>query len=225
MKSILIIGLGDFGRHLCRNLVKLKNEIMIIDKDETALEDLTDLVTSSMIADCTQRNVLQSLGVSSFDFCFVCIGSNFQSNLIITNTLKELGAKYVVSQTNDETLANFLLRNGADDIIHPNKDSAMRAAVKYNNDSIFDYIELKDGYSIYEITPIKEWIGKSILESDIRVKHDVYIIGIISPSGGIDIMPSPHTIIKSDNRLMVLANEKTIDRLLKRENKTFRDKS
>ncbi len=156
MKSILIVGLGDFGHHLCRHLARLKNEIMIIDKDETAIEDLTDLVTSSMIADCTQKSVLQSLGVNSFDICFVCIGSNFQSNLIITNTLKELGAKYVISQTNDETLAKFLLHNGADEIIHPKKDSAMRAAVKYNNDHIFDYIDLKDGYSIYEITTNNE---------------------------------------------------------------------
>lgn len=216
MKSILIIGLGDFGHYLCRDLADLKNEIMVVDQDETAIEDLLDIVSDSLIADCTRESVLKKIGVSDFDICFVCVGGNFQSSLEITSLLKDLGAKYVVSMVRSEVHAKFLLRNGADEVIHPNRGAARRAAVKYNNDHIFDYIDLKDGYSIYEITPMKEWVNKTILSSDIRARHEMYIIGIVSASGRTNFMPDPQTIIRGDDHLMVLAHQDTIDRMMRR---------
>lgn len=216
MKSMLIIGLGDFGHHLCRHLVHMKDEVLIMDKDEAALDDLQDIANTRLIADCTQKSALERVGVANFDICFVCIGSDFKSNLIIVSLLKELGARYVVSQTDDEVLAKFLLNNGADEIIHPNKDSAMRAAVKYSSEHIFDYVNLKGGYSIYEITPLDEWVGKSILQSEIRDKYNTYIIGILSVDSGTTVMPSPNTVIRHDDRLMVLAHETTMKKLLKK---------
>ncbi len=216
MKSMLIIGLGDFGHHLCHQLVKMKNEVMVIDKNEAAIEDLNGIAHSRLIADCTSSNVLEKIGVSNFDICFVCIDADFKTSLIIVNLLKELGAKYVISQTDDDVLAKFLLKNGADEIIYPNSDSAVRAAVKYSSEYIFDYINLDAEYSIYEITPIKEWVGKSILESKIREKYDTYIIGIYSADGKKTIMPNPNTVIKAADHLMVLAHAKTIELLLKK---------
>lgn len=214
MKSILIIGLGDFGHYLCRELMQFKNEIMIIDQDETALEDLTGLVTSSLIGDCTRESVLRSIGVQNFDLCFVCISGNFQANLEITSLLKDLGAKHVVSQVRSEIHSKFLLRNGADEVIHPNKVSAKRAAVKYSSDRVFDYIDLGDGYSIYEITPLKEWVNKSILDSNIRARYDMYIIGIVSKDDVSNYMPTPQTVIEKDDHLMVLAHESTMARFM-----------
>ncbi|MCC8047044.1 MAG: TrkA family potassium uptake protein [Clostridiales bacterium] len=216
MKSILIIGLGDFGHYLCRDLANLKNEIMIVDQDETAMEDLLDIVSDSLIADCTRESVLKKLGVDNFDICFVCISGNFQCSLEITSLLKDLGAKYVVSMVRSEVHAKFLLRNGADEVIHPNRGAAMRAAVKYNNDHIFDYIDLKDGYSIYEITPMKDWIGRTILASDIRARHGLYIVGIIGTDGHTNFMPDPQTMIRDGEHLLVLAHRDTIDRLMKK---------
>ncbi len=216
MMSFLMIGLGNFGHYLCRDLAELRNEIMIVDKEETALEDLLDVATSSLIADCTRESVLQRIGVANFDLCFVCIGGSFQNNLEITSLLKDLGAKYVVSQANNEVHAKFLLRNGADEIIHPNKDAALRAAVKYNNDHVFDYIDLRDGYSVYEITPLREWVGKSILTSNIRAKYDVYVIGILSKTSGDNIMPSPQAVIQAEDHLMVLAHESTMEKLIRK---------
>ncbi len=216
MKSMLVIGLGDFGHHLCRQLVKMKNEVMVIDKEETALDDLKDIAHSRLIADCTSRNVLERVGVSNFDICFVCVDADFKSSLIIVDHLKSLGAQYIVSQTDDDVLAKFLMQNGADEIIYPNSDSALRAAVKYSSEYIFDYIDLGAEYSIYEITPIREWVGKSILESRIREKYDTYIIGINSADGKKTVMPNPNTVIKGTDHLMVLAHEKTIQAFLKK---------
>ncbi|MCD8153018.1 MAG: TrkA family potassium uptake protein [Clostridiales bacterium] len=216
MKSFLIIGAGDFGHYLCRDLAKMKNEVLIVDKNEMALEDLLDVATSTLIADCRRESVLKRLGVSNFDVCFVCISSNFQSNLEITSLLKDLGAPYVVSQAGNEVHIKFLLRNGADEIIHPHKDSAMRAAVKYNSEHVFDYVDLKDGYSVYEITPLPEWVNRSILDSDIRAKYNVYIIGIVHGEGRTDYMPHPQTIIRGDDHLMILAHEDTMEKLLRK---------
>lgn len=216
MKSMLIIGLGDFGHHLCHQLVKMKNEVMVIDKNEAAIDDLKDVAHSRLIADCTSRNTLEMVGVSNFDICFCCVDADFKSSLVIVNTLKELGAKRVVSQTDDSTLAKFLLKNGADEIIYPNSDSAVRAAVKYSSEYIFDYIDIGAEYSIYEISPIKEWVDKSILESRIREKYDTYIISINSQDGTKSVMPSPDSVIRATDHLLVLAHEKTVQTFLKK---------
>ena len=216
MKSMLIIGLGDFGHHLCRQLVEMKNEVMVVDKNEAALDDVHDIVSSRIIADCTSRSVLEKIGVNNFDMCFVCIDADFKTSLMIVSMLKELGAKRVVSQTDDDVLAKFLLKNGADEIIYPNKDSALRCAVKFSSEYIFDYIDLGAEHAIYEITPIKEWVGRSILESRIREKYDTYIIGIFSEDGKKTIMPSPKTVIQATDHLMVLAHAKDVEVFLKK---------
>ena len=122
MKTVLIIGMGRFGQHLCRKMLKLNNEVMIVDRNEEAMEDLLPLVTNAKIGDCTNEEVLHSLGIGNFDLCFVCIGTNFQSSLEITSLLKEAGAKYVISKATRDIQAKFLLRNGADAVVYPEKD-------------------------------------------------------------------------------------------------------
>ena len=121
MKSILMIGMGKFGHHLCKNLCEMGNQVMIVDMDEKKLEDLLPIVTTAKIGDCTNVEVLKSLGVGNFDMCIVCIGTNFQSSLEITSLVKELGAAYVVSKANRDIHAKFLLRNGADEVIYPGR--------------------------------------------------------------------------------------------------------
>lgn len=216
MKSILIIGMGRFGHHLCRNLLEQDNEIMIVDKLESALEDMTSLVTSALVADCTNEDVLGNIGVSDFDICFVCIGDDFQSNLEITCLLKELGAGYVVSLSERVIHTKFLLRNGADDVIHPDKDIAERVAIKYSNDNIFDYIELRNDYSIFEISPLKEWIGKSLKDSDIRAKHNISIIAIKNDNGEMDVTPYADYVIKPNDHLMIISHKKDIVNIIRK---------
>ncbi len=216
MKSVLIIGLGRFGHHLCSNLLEQKNEIMIVDKDASAVEDLMSRVTSALVADCTKEDVLKSIGVDDFDICFVCIGRDFQSNLEITSLLKDLGAKLVVSLSERTIHTKFLLRNGADEVIHPDKDIAERVAVKYSNDNIFDYIELQSGYSMHEILPLEEWVGKSLRESNIRAKHHVSIVGIKSSEGVINFSPLADYVISATDHLMIIAQKNDIEKIIKK---------
>lgn len=216
MKSILIIGMGRFGSHLCMNLSKLNNEIMIVDEQEERLEDLLPYVTSAKIGDCTNVKVLESLGISNFDLCIVCIGSNFQNSLEITSLLKDLGAKRVVSKANRDIHAKFLLRNGADEVIFPDRDIAEKLAVSLSADQVFDYIDLADGYSIYEIGVIPEWVGKSILEVNFRARYHLSIIGI-KHDERTKIMPGADYVFQSGEHLMVIGHQKDMDKIIRQK--------
>lgn len=215
MKSILIIGMGRFGAHLCMDLSKLDNEIMIVDREEEKLEDLLPYVTSAKIGDCTNEKVMKSLGVGNFDLCFVCIGSNFQSSLEITSLLKEFGASYVVSKANRDIHAKFLLRNGADEVIYPDRDIAEKVAVRFSANQVFDYVELGSGYSIYEIAPLQEWIGKSVREINVRAKYNINIIGIKGDSG-ISLTPGADYIFQNGEHLMIIGSQKDIAKIVKK---------
>ena len=209
MKSILIIGLGRFGRHLCRKFMSLDNEVMIVDRDEAAVSALADEVTSAQIADCTDENALRALGVKNFDLCFVCIGSDFASSLLITSMLKEMGAARVVAKAARDVHAKLLLRNGADHVVYAEREMAERLAIKYGSKNIFDYIELTPEYAIYEIAVPASWIGKSILEKGIRTR---YGISILATKKGSKIFPQPHPdhIFSADETLMVMGNRQDI---------------
>lgn len=214
MKSILIIGMGRFGRHLCRNLARLGNQIMIVDQVEENLEEMLPYVVSAKIGDCTNEAVLRSLGISNFDLCFVCIGTNFQSSLEITSMLKELGGKYVVSKANRDIHAKFLLRNGADEVIYPDRDIAEKLAVRYSANHVFDYIELTEEYSIYEIPPLSTWVGKSIKDLCIRNRYRISILGTKKENCA-SLMPGADYVIREDEHLMVIGRKEDIDKILK----------
>lgn len=214
MKSILIIGMGRFGRHLCQNMVRLGNEVMIVDEVEENLQEMLPYVVSAKIGDCTNEAVLKSLGVDNFDICFICIGTNFQSSLEITSMVKEMGGRYVVSKANRDIHAKFLLRNGADEVIYPDRDIAEKLAVRYSANHVFDYVELTDDYSMYEIPPLKAWVGKSIKELSIRNKYNINILGI-KLGDEVKMMPGPDHVINAEEHLMVIGRNKDVDVILK----------
>lgn len=217
MKSILIIGLGRFGHHLAMNMLQKGNDVMVIDIEEKKVEDLAVFATSTKIGDCTNREVLKGLGIGNFDIVFVCIGTNFQSSLEITSLVKEMGAKLVVSKATRDIQAKFLLRNGADEVIYPEKDIAEECAVKYSMNHIFDYIEMAEGCGIYEILPMKEWCGKSIRSSNIAANYKMSILGIKNVDGGTNIMPSPDYVINKEDHLLVLAKDNEFLQMMKKK--------
>ncbi|MCI6629193.1 MAG: TrkA family potassium uptake protein [Lachnospiraceae bacterium] len=217
MKTALIIGMGKFGHHLCHRLVSLGNQVMIVDENEEALEDMVEEVTSAKIGDCTKEDVLKMLGVGNFDYCFVCIGNNFQSSLEITSLLKEMGAKHVISKAVRDIQAKFLLRNGADEVIYPDRDIAERLAVRCSVSNVFDYIELTKEYSIYEILPLKEWIGKSVMELNFRAVYHVNILGVKEGNHTNFMIPANH-VFKEGEHLIVMGDNDDVFKILKRLN-------
>ncbi|MBO5411272.1 MAG: TrkA family potassium uptake protein [Clostridia bacterium] len=214
MKSFLIIGMGHFGHHLCKSLAETDCEIMIVDKDETKLEDMLPYVVSAKIGDCTNIEVLRSFDIPSFDTCFVCMGENFQNSLEITSLLKDCGAKRVVSNADVDIQEKFLLRNGADAVIYPNKNMAQRYAIRESSEHIFDYISLDNEYSIYEIEVLDKWVGKSVKDLNFRVKYN---LAVLATKKGAKINPviSADRIFERNEHLLVLGTYDDVRKITK----------
>ena len=214
MKSILIIGMGKFGQHLCRKLLELDNEIMIIDQNEEQIREFFTEVTSSRIGDCTNPDVLEALGLNNFDIVIVAITENFQNSLEITNLVKELGAKHVISLASRDIQAKFLLKNGADEVVYPERDVAYNLAAKVSANHVFDYVELDDDYSIYEGPVLKSWVGGTIRELNINAKYHINIIGVIT-DGVTKIMPGPDYRFVPGDHMQIISNKEASEQLFK----------
>lgn len=204
MKSILVIGMGKFGRILAEKLQDYGNDVMVVDKDEGIINELSPVFTNAMIANCANPTIIEKLGVEGFDVCFVATGGDFQSSLEITSLLKENGAKTVVSLADRDIQKKFLLRNGADEVVYPIRDLAEKLAVRYNTKSIFDYIELTGEYAILEIAIPKKWIGKSIKELGVRKHHNINILAIKRDTL-LDPMPNPDYMFGKQDHAIVMA--------------------
>lgn len=211
MKSILLIGIGRFGKHIAMDLHRLNHQVMVVDDNEDRINELLPYVTNAQIGDSTNRDFLESLGVDNFDVCFVAIGKDFQSSLETTCTLKELGAKLVVSRAASDVHAKFLLRNGADEVIYPEKQIAKWASIRYSSDHILDYIELDESHAIFEVSVPKAWVGKSILQLDVRRKYNINIMGI-KQGGRMNVSVSPDTLLTEDITLLVLGEYKALQK-------------
>lgn len=212
MKSFLIIGMNSFGHHLCRELFEQGSEVMIADIRESRLEDALKYSISAKVGDCSDEDVLRSFGIGNFDVCFVCIGDSFQDSLQVTSLLKELGAKKVISKASNDVHAKFLLRNGADEVIYPERDTARTLAVSESSDNIFDCIPLTEDYYIYEISPYSKWLGKSFRELNLRVNYRLSVLAV-KKNGSVDPMPPADHAIMADEHLVVLGRIEDIKKL------------
>lgn len=211
MKSVLLIGLGRFGRHVALKLSELNHQVMAIDKLEERVSDVLPYVTNAQIGDSTNEEFLKSIGVSDYDICMVTIENDFQSSLETTALLKELGAKKVISRAGRDVHAKFLLRNGADEIVYPEKQIANWSAIRYTSDHIFGYIEINDEYAIYEVAVPVRWVGSTIGQIDIRKKYKINILGK-KKDGQLSLSVHPETLLESDETLLVVGKYSDIQK-------------
>lgn len=211
MKSVLLIGLGRFGRNIAIKLNEMRHQVMAVDKNEKRVNAALPYVTNAQIGDATSTDFLESLGVNNFDVCIVAIGDDFQSSLETTSLLKELGAKTVVSRAARNVHAKFLLRNGADEVVFPEKQLAQWTAIRYTADHILDYIELDENHSIFEIAVPEKWIGKTVIEADVRRKHGVNIMAI-KREGVMYINVASETRLEEGDTILVLGDTKNLQK-------------
>ena len=214
MKSILVIGLGRFGRHMAKKFSEQNNDVMAIDINEERINNVLSVVTNALIGDATNEQFMETIGVRDFDLCVVAIGDNFQSSLETTALLKDLGAKFVLARASRDVHAKFLLRTGADDVIYTEKETAERLAVKYGSDNIFNYIELNDEYSIYEIAVPSSWLNKSILKVNVRSKYGISILAT-KQGNNIYPLPKPEHVFTDSESLMILGKNEDVSRFIK----------
>ena len=215
MKSILVIGMGRFGRNLAAELLKLGNEVMVVDEKEEIIEGLSQKFPDCHIGNCTNENVLQSLDVKSFDVCFVTIGTNFESSLVITILLKKLGAKKIIAKASQEIQASILTTIGADEVIYPELDMAQSLAVKYSASNVFDYLELSDEYGIFEIPVLPYWVGQSIIKIDVRKKYKLNIIAVKNGEH-LSVSPAADYIFKDSDHVVVVSKPKDVLKITER---------
>ena len=214
MKSVLLIGLGRFGKNVAIELNNLGHEVMGVDKKESRVNDVLDIVTDARIGDSTNEEFLRTLGVDNYDICFVTVSSDFQSSLETTYLLKELGAKFVVSRAERDGQEKLLLRNGADEVVFPEKQVARWAAISFSSSHILDYLELDESHALYEVSVPDEWIGKSVGQIDVRKKHNLSIIAV-KEDGNLNFVVTPDTVLTSDATLLVLGEYSAMKKLFR----------
>ena len=211
MKSVLIIGLGNFGAMVAKQVRELGHQGLAVDKNEDRVNEALPIVRDALIGDSTNEEFLNSLGINNFDVCVVTIGSDFQSSLETTSLLKELGGKLVVARANREVQAKFLLRNGADEVVNPEKQIAKWTAIRYTSDHILDYIKLDDSHAIFEVAIPEEWVGKTVAELDIRRKYGINIMAT-KENGDMNMTVIPDTVMSETKTLLVLGEQKAIQK-------------
>lgn len=209
MKSILLVGLGRYGRHVAVKLNELGHEVMAVDHNEERVTAILPYVTNALIGDSTNEEFLRSLGVANFDVCIVAIGDNFQSSLETTSLLKELGGKLVVSRATRDVHEKFLLRNGADHVVYPEKQLGVWTAITYSSEKVFDYIDLGENHVIMEVAVPESWIGKTVFDIDVRKNHHINILAI-RDSGKLSMNITGTTTFEKSQTLLVLGTDENI---------------
>lgn len=203
MKNILIIGLGRFGKYTAEKLTALGHQVMAVDTDEERVNEALNYVTGARIGDGCNEDFLRSLGVPDFDVCIVSISGNFQNSLEVTSLLKELGAKTVVSRAATDQQEKLLLKIGADEVVYPQRQTAIQTAIKYSSEHIFEYIPLDEHTAILEVSVPDDWVGKCVGDLDIRRKYNINILAVKKPSG-LDAAIGPQTPLLTGETLLVL---------------------
>lgn len=209
MKSILMIGLGRFGRHMAHKFQENGHEIMAVDIDEDRADNAVGEIQQILIGDATEERFMESLGVRNFDLAVIAIGEKFQTVLEITVLLKDLGCKYIVARATRDVHKKLLLRNGADYVVYAEREVAEHLAIKFGADNIFDYLELTPEVGIYEIAVPQKWKGKSIVELAVRTK---YHVSVLATKKYEKIFPLPHPsyVFEGDESIMVMGTLRDI---------------
>lgn len=211
MKNILLIGLGRFGRHLAIELNELGHDVMAVDSDEDRVNEVLPYVTNAQIGDSTNVDFLKSLGIRNFDVCFVTISADFEGSLEATSLLKELGARVVISRAERDIQKKFLMRNGADQVVYPERQIAKWASIRYTADHILDYMEIDASHGIFEAEVPDEWHGKTIGELDVRRKYNINIIAV-KDKDGVNLSLSTDTLLRQDDTILVIGEHSAIEK-------------
>ena len=211
MKSILLIGLGRFGRSVAEKLSELNHEVMAVDISEERVNEVLPLVTDAQIGDATNETFLKSLGVDNYDVCIVAIGDDFQNSLETTSLLKELGAKRVVTRASGDVHRKFLLRNGADDVVYPEGQLASWMAIRFTTEHVLDYIALDSEYAIYDLSVPAEWDGKTVGALDIRKRYSLNLLAVRG-SGTPSMVVTGETVLHENQTILVLGKWKDIQK-------------
>ena len=212
MKSILLVGLGKFGKHIALQLHQLGHQVMGVDHNEDRINDTIDIMTNAQIGDSTNEEFLRSLGVDNYDVCIVTIGNDFQlfsgNHLFVKRTGSQICCFSGRAGRTGKIPAPKRCRRGS---ISGKADCKMGCDMRYTSNHILDYIELDEAHSIFEVTIPKEWLGMSIGQIDIRKKYNINIIAV-KDKGKTNLSVTPDTLLTADKTMLVLGEDKALQK-------------
>ena len=211
-RQYIVVGLGRFGSAIAETLCEAGEEVMGVDMNMDLVEDMKDRVTHTVQMDAMDRDALEALGVSDFDVAFVTMGSDIRASGTITLMLKELGVKHVIAKAHDDFHGRMLEKLGADEVLFPERDMGRRIAHNLVSGNIIDYLELSPDYSMAEVRPMREWVGKPLKELALRSRAGLNII-VIKNGEDVNPMPQPETVIREGDVLLVVAREETLAKM------------
>ena len=214
MKSYVIVGLGRFGSEAAKRLCELGGEVLAIDSHSELVQQISSSVTQAVVGDARDKEVLRALGVADFDCAIVAIGGSLGDSVLATINLKELGVPYIVCKAHDETHRQVLMKLGADKIVIPEQEQANRLARNLSSPNVLDYIELSEDFAIIEVPAPTPWLGKSLLQLNVRAKLGVNIIAVKQP-GNINVAPGADYEIQPGDVMVVLGGTKALDAVQK----------
>ncbi|MCI6738842.1 MAG: TrkA family potassium uptake protein [Intestinibacter sp.] len=212
-KQYIVIGCGRFGSSVATKMCEFGNEVMVIDKSEDAIDDIAEKVTHAAILDVTDERDLKSIGLGNFDVAIVAISSDIRASIMATIMAKELGVPKIVCKAKDELQAKVLYKIGADKVVFPERDMGVRLAYSLASENILDQINLDPEYSIMEIVTPQSWVGKTIIELNLRAKYDITVLAVKTKSG-LKVMPSPKYKMEEENILVIIGNIEKINDII-----------
>ena len=214
MGQFAVIGIGNFGYYLGRYLYEKGHEVIAIDISKSQVQKIKDVISQAIVADATDREVLESLGLSHVDAAVVCIGTRMQASILATLHLKELGTKNILAKATSEEHGRILRKIGANEIFFPEKDLAIGVASRLDNPNMLDYLPFIEGYSIVELAPPKDFVGKKLKELDLINRFGIQVIAIkeILPKG-LTLIPGADFQVKDSDALIVLGPNDSLEKI------------
>lgn len=209
MRTVLLIGVGRFGLRIAMRLAEMKVEVMAVDKNEERVKAAVPYVTSGVVGDSTSEEFLKTIGVRNFDECVVAIGDDVLASIETTCQLKELGAKRIIARASKDIHERLLLRNGADEIVFPEKQMANWTALRCGTENIFDYLELNDEYAVFDVKVPDAWCGKSIGQLDIRRRFGLNIMAVKRGSD-MEIAVGTDYVLEPGETMLVLGRQENV---------------
>ncbi|MEG0133759.1 MAG: TrkA family potassium uptake protein [Clostridium sp.] len=211
-KQFIVIGLGRFGTSVAETLYALGNDVLAVDIDEEAVQNIAEKVTHAVQVDANDENSLRALGISNFDVAIISIGADIQANILSTLLVKEMNVKHIITKANNALHAKVLYKIGANRVIFPERDMGIRVAHNLCSSSILDYIELSPDFSIAEIVTPKEWEGSSLKDLDLRGRYGINVVAI-KRDNDIDVSPSADEIIKGGDIIVAIGGTSELNNI------------
>lgn len=213
-KKFAVIGLGSFGFHAAKTLYNDGNEVVAIDVNRNLVQAIAPYCSEAILMDATDKEAMRTLSLEQMDSVLLATGTKISTSIIICLFLQELGVKTIIAKALDDDHEKLLRKVGATDVVHPERDMARRVARGMSTPNVLDFIPLGKEFNLVQVAPPKEFLGKSLVDLNLRSRYNVHVIAVkeLSPENTI-LAPPANFVVKSSDLLLMLGKAEDISRI------------